>query len=408
LGRLEPISPLPVDPLLQIDVVAVHDIEDFEDAWVYKSKARLNPDDYRRRRGPQEIADALRKGSIAPLDSILESEEQRNLAQAGQSKNLTPRPLGDGVQPRQHNEVISQDRQQKSGTNEGDVFPDWGINDKKDKRTKAGVGEVQDEKEDKPADDDFGVRGTATTKKSKKGKKDAAEEGRLSHSDAGSGRPSADFRSVHWLRDADMLSAAIPNVRVLLYSYRSPPSLDKDVSAVDYLNQTAGDLISSLQKNRPSGQHDNVPIIFVGHGFGCLVLLKAINSMDKHVSEQNNDNSQKKKDDSSNSTQREDSEQNGDDSKHQEADPEQKEDDPKQKEANSKQREDESEHNRSDSTQNKDENQIRNVTAGIILLDAPVRKAELRILILSISLSFSLSKSRPASVASGKLSRLDG
>lgn len=386
---------------MQIDVVAVHDIEDFEDAWVYKSKARPNLDDYRRRRGPQEIEDALRKGSVAPLDSILESEEQRNLAQAGQSKNLPPRRLEDGAQPRQRNESISQDRQQKPGTNERDVFPDWGINDKKDKKTKVGIEEVKDEKEDKPADDDFGVRGTTTTKKSKKGKKDPAEEGRLSHSDAGSGRQSADFRPVHWLLDADMLSAAIPNVRVLLYSYRSPPSLDKDVSAVDYLNQTAGDLISSLQANRPSGQYDNVPIIFVGHGFGCLVLLKAINSMDKDVSEQNNDNSEEKKDDSSDSTQSEGPSRNEDDSNHQE-------DDLKQKETDSKQREDASELNKDDSAQNKDENQIRNLTAAIILLDAPVRNAEPRISILSISLSFSLSKSQSASVATGNLSRLDG
>jgi hypothetical protein len=53
---------------------------------------------------------------------------------------------------------------------EEDILPDWGINDKKSK--KAGITEIKDEtKEEKAVDDDSGVWGTATTKKSKKSKK---------------------------------------------------------------------------------------------------------------------------------------------------------------------------------------------------------------------------------------------
>lgn len=82
---------------------------------------------------------------------------------------------------------------------------------------------------------------------------------------------------VNWLKDANMLPRAIPNARTLLYSYQDPLDIDTLRSGQSYLEKTANDLMEQLQKSRlPQNKYENVPIIFIGHGFGCMIILKVM------------------------------------------------------------------------------------------------------------------------------------
>jgi len=80
--------------------------------------------------------------------------------------------------------------------------------------------------------------------------------------------------TANWLCDPEMLPEKIPNARILLYRY---PCHEGGHSLEEYLIKTSEDFLSRLYSKRKS--NDNVPIIFVGHAFGCLVLQKALASI---------------------------------------------------------------------------------------------------------------------------------
>ncbi|PCG95219.1 Hypothetical protein PENO1_074590 [Penicillium occitanis (nom. inval.)] len=84
-------------------------------------------------------------------------------------------------------------------------------------------------------------------------------------------RKSSKVQNINWLPDAKMLQSGIPNARIWAYSYHK--SNDNPPRA-EYLIDVAKNLVLQLFKQRRLEEYDNLPIIFVGLEFGCLVLQK--------------------------------------------------------------------------------------------------------------------------------------
>jgi hypothetical protein len=165
---------------------------------------------------------------------------------------------------------------------------------------------------------------------------DVHEEDIGAHNVADSSRPSADYLrrqdpGVNWLKDAGMLPNAIHNVRILSYPYQDPPNCDSERLGHEFFEKRAKDLIERLQKNRlPEKKYENVPIIFVGHGLGCLIILKAMAQLEQLSKDDSKENKDKPKDEK-----------------------------------------DASKQGKAISMDAKDANQLASSTAGIMLLDAP-------------------------------------
>ncbi|KAK0708109.1 hypothetical protein B0H67DRAFT_671831 [Lasiosphaeris hirsuta] len=103
--------------------------------------------------------------------------------------------------------------------------------------------------------------------------------------EVGSSRASSQSRrevGSNWLQDANMLPEALLGARVLGFSYysRDLTQLLKDNSEQskkpDFIEKTSRELLRELCEFRQSDSFDNVPIIFIGAGFGGLVVQKAI------------------------------------------------------------------------------------------------------------------------------------
>jgi hypothetical protein len=104
------------------------------------------------------------------------------------------------------------------------------------------------------------------------------DKGRASERELRSGRQSTEIegserrRAVNLLRDANMIPGAFPGARILSYTY---PNVSA-TTAVEYLDKVAQKLLESLVKARVDQHYNTVPIIFVGYGFGGLVLQKVL------------------------------------------------------------------------------------------------------------------------------------
>jgi len=100
------------------------------------------------------------------------------------------------------------------------------------------------------------------------------EESRASERDQRSGRQSAEVdgrRSVHLFQEPTMIPAAFPGARILSYTY---PKL-APATAQKYVSKAAWKLLDSLISAR-STVNNTVPIIFIGYGFGGIVLQKLL------------------------------------------------------------------------------------------------------------------------------------
>jgi len=85
-------------------------------------------------------------------------------------------------------------------------------------------------------------------------------------------------RRVNWLTDLEMLPGEVPGgVRVMGYTYRS--GTDKVPSAWQYLTERAEDLVKRIVQKRTSDAVDytGIPIVFIGAGFGALIIQRAVN-----------------------------------------------------------------------------------------------------------------------------------
>lgn len=82
-------------------------------------------------------------------------------------------------------------------------------------------------------------------------------------------------RRVNWLTDGEMLPNEIPGARVMCYTYKS---MKKVPSPRDYMIELAEDLVKRLAKLRPPEDDEDgkVPIVFVGLGFGCLIVQRTL------------------------------------------------------------------------------------------------------------------------------------
>ncbi|KAI6081318.1 hypothetical protein F4821DRAFT_31355 [Hypoxylon rubiginosum] len=112
---------------------------------------------------------------------------------------------------------------------------------------------------------------------------DAPDDLLQSEKEPRSGRPSTEHgpeRGINWLRDAKMLPKSISNTRIMAFTYPKPQSVNS-VEPSKYLNKVAEQLISRLLQCREPYYYDKVPVVFVGHGFGCLILQRAIAMMAK-------------------------------------------------------------------------------------------------------------------------------
>ncbi|KAL2266669.1 hypothetical protein VTJ83DRAFT_6021 [Remersonia thermophila] len=82
-------------------------------------------------------------------------------------------------------------------------------------------------------------------------------------------------KRVNWLSDLDMLPSEIRGARVMCYTYKG----DEQVADPwEYLTKLAKDMINRLTQKRHSDTADygRVPIVFVGHGFGALIVQRAM------------------------------------------------------------------------------------------------------------------------------------
>ncbi|ORY18174.1 hypothetical protein BCR34DRAFT_554346 [Clohesyomyces aquaticus] len=77
---------------------------------------------------------------------------------------------------------------------------------------------------------------------------------------------------VHWLKDGNMLARKVPNARISVFQYQSQWF---GRGAVDQkLDNVANQLLYALERSR--GSESKVPIIFVAHCLGGIILEKAI------------------------------------------------------------------------------------------------------------------------------------
>ncbi len=93
-------------------------------------------------------------------------------------------------------------------------------------------------------------------------------------SDRRSSQDQGTERRINWLSDPAMLPNEIQSARVMCYTYKS---MKKVPSPWDYLNELAEDLEQRLKQMRPDQvKYEQVPIVFIGLGFGCLVIQRLL------------------------------------------------------------------------------------------------------------------------------------
>ncbi|KAE9365920.1 hypothetical protein N431DRAFT_86747 [Stipitochalara longipes BDJ] len=101
------------------------------------------------------------------------------------------------------------------------------------------------------------------------------EESRASERDQRSGRPSTEAdgrRAVHLFQEPTMIPGALPGARILSYTY---PKL-APTTAHEYVDKAAQKLLESLISARSELPYNTAPIIFIGYGFGGIVLQKLL------------------------------------------------------------------------------------------------------------------------------------
>ena len=78
-----------------------------------------------------------------------------------------------------------------------------------------------------------------------------------------------------WLRD--YLPKDAPNTRILTYGY---PSKLQASNSTTILQDHTNTFVHRLIDVRESGQCESRPIIFIGHSLGCLIIKKALTSLE--------------------------------------------------------------------------------------------------------------------------------
>ncbi|KAK4445380.1 hypothetical protein QBC34DRAFT_164902 [Podospora aff. communis PSN243] len=84
-------------------------------------------------------------------------------------------------------------------------------------------------------------------------------------------------RPVNWVRD--LLGSDLPRSRILLFSYPAPNFEKKSASWIEYVHYVAEQLLEHIRNHRATVQQQDVPIVFIGYGFGGVVIQKAIETL---------------------------------------------------------------------------------------------------------------------------------
>jgi hypothetical protein len=82
----------------------------------------------------------------------------------------------------------------------------------------------------------------------------------------------------NWLNDAQMLPSLLPGARIQTFSYPrlNLKSIRNKSEQTKYIDNAAERLNIELEKVRPPKDYGNIPIIFIGAGFGGMVVQRAI------------------------------------------------------------------------------------------------------------------------------------
>ena len=101
------------------------------------------------------------------------------------------------------------------------------------------------------------------------------EESKASEKDQRSGRPSYEVdgrRTVHLFQEPTMIPGALPGARILSYTY---PKL-ASATAHEYVSKAAQKLLDRLISARSNEPYNTAPVIFIGYGFGGIILQKLL------------------------------------------------------------------------------------------------------------------------------------
>ena len=275
---------------MQVDIVTVHGLGESDDAWVYTYK-----------RIPKKISDlpGKRRGSGSKTDRKGQTQSKADGA--------TPREAAGGqrVDPALNSAAVGDFHLPEHGQPSRDrsiygleggrqpekltPVPEDGLHPVPASNVNRSAESIGPKNENKTTlqVDPSRIAAGLTDGPNPPQDQDKAGEDTGAHNAPDSSRQSADYSrrqdgQVHWLKDADMLPRAIPNARILLYSYQDPPNINTSRSGQSYLENTAKDLIKRIQNYRsPEKKFENVPIIFVCHGFGGMIVLKAMELIDQ-------------------------------------------------------------------------------------------------------------------------------
>jgi hypothetical protein len=94
----------------------------------------------------------------------------------------------------------------------------------------------------------------------------------------------AETQGVNWL--SDLIATDIPRSRVLAFQYSISPKPNQSTSWKEDIESTAKDLLSKVKNQRTNSTSEPPPIVFVGYGFGGIIIQKAIELAFKEKSEE--------------------------------------------------------------------------------------------------------------------------
>jgi tetratricopeptide (TPR) repeat protein len=81
-------------------------------------------------------------------------------------------------------------------------------------------------------------------------------------------------RSIHWLKDKDMLPSLVPDAQIWTFCYNSKWLGEAPIHHLDSLGIQ---LLTLIHQNRPESSHQK-PIVFIAHSFGGIILEEALTS----------------------------------------------------------------------------------------------------------------------------------
>ncbi|KAK0730918.1 hypothetical protein B0H67DRAFT_54411 [Lasiosphaeris hirsuta] len=241
--RLEVVvSPLQGQPHY-IDIVAVHDYDETTANWTYKDKEqvlRQEIDNIRLKKN--KLQDEAERASLV-------SHEDR-VSDVGKER-----------------EAVRRDTAGSSDTRATDLGPKLQFlrKSKKAKQsptTRLGVAGIQTEKH--YDDEHLGAEGR--------------EPGSNRPTEVGSSRASSTYGRIsgpNWLQDTTMLPRTLPGARVLTFTYPKL-NLGSESDQSDYLDKAASSLLNALGGARQPEECEKVPVVFIGAGFGGIIVQKMI------------------------------------------------------------------------------------------------------------------------------------